>query len=177
MHNWNTDIELLKIAVANNISIASTIRELGLSVGGANYKMVKSRIKQYNIETSHWLGQAHKRNKPGISPTTKRPLLEILVEDSTYLSTTTLKKRLLKEELLRYACSICLLNEWLGKPLSLQLEHINGINDDNRIENLTLLCPNCHSQTATFAGRNKNGARGGTRTHKIVKSGVFETPA
>ena len=66
-----------------------------------------------------------------------------------------LKERLVKEKYLEYKCAECGITEWNGKPLSLHLDHINGINNDHRIENLRFLCPNCHSQTNTYAGKNK----------------------
>lgn len=67
-----------------------------------------------------------------------------------------LKKRILRLSLLKYECSECSLPpKWNGKVLSLQLDHINGVNNDNRIENLRFLCPNCHSQTETFAHKNR----------------------
>ncbi len=82
---------------------------------------------------------------------------EILVENSPYKNIPILKKRLLKEGLLEYKCAICgNTGEWLGQPLTLQLDHINGDHFDHRLENLRLLCPNCHSQTETFSGKNKN---------------------
>jgi hypothetical protein len=68
---------------------------------------------------------------------------------------THLKQRLLRLGLLEEACHECGITEWRGKPLSLCLHHINGVNDDNRLENLAVLCPNCHSQTENFAGRNR----------------------
>jgi hypothetical protein len=68
---------------------------------------------------------------------------------------THLKQRLVRLGLLEESCHECGITEWRGKPLSLCLHHINGINDDNRIENLAVLCPNCHSQTKNFAGRNR----------------------
>lgn len=84
----------------------------------------------------------------------KIPLDFILVKNSNY-NRVNLKKRLLKEGLLENKCVLCgQLPEWNGKPLTLQLDHINGVYNDNRIENLRVLCGHCHSQTDTFSGRN-----------------------
>ena len=66
-----------------------------------------------------------------------------------------LKRRLLRLGVKTNACELCGISEWRGQPLSLALHHINGRGQDNRLENLQLLCPNCHSQTANFAGRNR----------------------
>ena len=98
-----------------------------------------------------------KREKNGVN---KIPLEEILVENSSY--NTSLKKRVMKENILDYHCYIksCIFHNadtlmWCGEPIVLHLDHINGIRNDNRIENLRFLCPNCHSQTKTYCGRNK----------------------
>jgi 5-methylcytosine-specific restriction endonuclease McrA len=64
------------------------------------------------------------------------------------------KLKLLRDGIFKYCCSQCGIFEWLGRPLALQIDHINGIHNDWRVENLRMLCPNCHSQTPTFAGRN-----------------------
>lgn len=77
-----------------------------------------------------------------------------MVENSTYSNMTKFKNRLIKANLIEYKCSCCGITEWNGKPLTLQLHHINGNNRDNRLENLTFLCPNCHSQTDNFSGKN-----------------------
>ena len=83
----------------------------------------------------------------------KIPLSEILVENSTY-SRTHLKRRLLEENLIENKCDICgQLPEWNGKPLTLQLDHINGVSDDNRIENLRIICGHCHSQLPTTGSK------------------------
>jgi 5-methylcytosine-specific restriction endonuclease McrA len=82
------------------------------------------------------------------------PIEEFLTENSS-CSRTNLKRRLLREGLLENVCHICgQLPEWNGKPLVLQLDHINGISNDNRLENLRIICPHCHSQTENFAGKN-----------------------
>lgn len=97
------------------------------------------------------LGYKPKGNNPQ-----KQPIESILIKNSTYLNRTALKKRLIEEKIIPYECTICgNKGEWNNYPLTLQLDHINGINNDNRKENLRFLCPNCHSQTTTFSGRNK----------------------
>jgi len=67
----------------------------------------------------------------------------------------SIKAILLKLGHVKYECSVCGIKNWQGKKLSLQLDHVNGVHDDNRVENLRLICPNCHSQTDTFAGKNR----------------------
>lgn len=80
---------------------------------------------------------------------------EIFTEKSAY-SNELVKQRIINDNLLNYCCSICAIDMWQGETIVLDLDHINGINTDNRIENLRFLCPNCHSQTDTYKGRNKN---------------------
>ena len=96
-------------------------------------------------------------------------LEEILCEDSRF-SNEYIKKIALKEELLYYKCYCCGISEWNGKELSLELEHKNGNSQDNRIENLELLCPNCHSQTNTFRGRNKNNGQAKVSDDQILEA-------
>ena len=78
---------------------------------------------------------------------------EILVQNSSYTSSYHLKRRLLRESVIENCCAVCGLTEWRGQALSLHLDHINGDDRDNRLENLRLLCPNCHSQTETYCAR------------------------
>ena len=80
------------------------------------------------------------------------PIARILAEAK---SRNNVKTRLLEAGLLQNRCSICGISEWLGRRLMCHLDHINGVNNDNRLENLRMLCPNCHSQTDTYGGLNK----------------------
>ena len=143
--------EIIKI-LNESKSFREVLLILGYSSNGSGaYSTLKSHLKKLNIDIPKYYHYGIGRNQ------NKIPLSEILVENSTYSSRTSLKRRLIKEKILEYKCygeNCKIKGEWLGKKLSLQLEHKNGINNDNRIENLTLLCPNCHSQTKTYSGKN-----------------------
>lgn len=158
-------------AVAANETIAGVLRSLNLQPTGANYKTIHTQVRKLGLNTSHWKGQSHNKGKPA-NFSVKYQLCEILVDQSHYSNSHRLKLRLLKSGLLQNKCYICGINEWQGHTLTLQLDHINGCNSDNRQENLRLLCPNCHSQTATFAGKNI-GRSHGSRTRNDTKVGAF----
>lgn len=95
------------------------------------------------------------RGSPGAASRARMiPLADVLVEHSTY-KRGNLKRRIIEDGLVEYVCAVCGRDpEWQGEPLVLILDHINGANDDHRIENLRFVCPNCDSQLPTFSGRN-----------------------
>ena len=140
--------EEFKNIIKNSLSYSDCLRTLGLTTkGGSSTDILKRRIKELNCSIEHFKGKS--------TSYTKYELEEILIKDSTYNNISRLKQRLLNNNLLEYKCAKCGIKEWQNEPISLQLDHINGINNDHRLENLRLLCPNCHSQTETFAGKNK----------------------
>ncbi len=138
--------------IAQATSVTEILRNIEASIGGSSRETLQKRIELLQIDTSH-LSVWKERVGEKFSER-KIPLENILVEHSTY-QRQHLKRRLIENGLMENRCAICGLEpEWEGKELTLDLDHINGIKDDNRLENLRLVCPNCHSQTGTFAGRN-----------------------
>ena len=143
--------EEFKIIIQNANSYSDCLRALGLTTkGGSSLDVLKRRINELQCSIDHF-------GMKGQSATARYSLDEILCSNSTYANISRLKTRLVKENVLEYKCAFCgNTGEWLGHLMTLQLDHINGINNDHRIENLRFLCPNCHSITDTYAGKNKN---------------------
>lgn len=150
--SW-TDSDLA-IAVKSSDSYAETLRKLGLSVKAGNYKTIQKYIKSLDIDVSHFSGQSWVKTR-GSSQLVRYKDEEVFVKDSSY-STHHLKKRMIDSGLAEEKCSGCGINEWLGQKISLEVDHINGVPNDHTVQNLRLLCPNCHSLTTTWRGRNKN---------------------
>ena len=147
----------LEIAVQQSNSIRQVLAKLGLVPAGGNYATIHRWCKTWNVDTSHFIGQAHNKGKTratGFRGPSQIPLSELLVREPSYHTTShKLRIRLLNEGVFERKCYSCNLTEWMSKPISLELEHINGVHSDNRLSNLTLLCPNCHAQTPTYRRR------------------------
>lgn len=154
-----TDAQL-QDAVRQSFSIRQTIFKLGLIPAGGNYLHIKRSIKSSNIDTSHFTGQGWSKGSV-VSRVPMYSLSEILVADSNF-NRCSLKKRLFKVGLKKPACEEC---GWAQVSedgrIPIELDHINGKNNDNRLENLRILCPNCHSLKSTHRGRNKARRGGG----------------
>ena len=157
--------EELEPLVAASKSVAHVLVLLGLPEAGGSQRSMKRRLQALAIDTTHFRGQGWSRGETGKThPSVERgvrkrtrPDSEVFVENAPPTNGSSLVKRLLARDVV-YVCAICGINEWQGKRLVLHLDHINGINNDNRLENLRLLCPNCHSQTDTY-GRRASHAR------------------
>jgi Zn finger protein HypA/HybF involved in hydrogenase expression len=162
--------EQLEDAVKKSESIASVCRILKIRPVGGNYRTLRSKINKWSIDITHFTGQGWNVGLK-FRPSVKRPLSEILVDNSDFMSTSKLRIRLIKEGVKEHRCETCKLTEWMGYPIPLELDHINGKNTDNRIENLKMTCPNCHAQTPNYRGRNKLSALSEKRDVEFRKFG------
>ena len=141
----------IKHAVAESKSIAGVLRLLGLRPVGGNYKTVHKAIKNLHLDTSHFTGQGWNVGL-GFKPRTPFSDDAIFVDNSDYRCSWRLRERYKKKTGVNN-CENCGLSEWQGQTIPLEIHHINGINTDNRLENLQLLCPNCHALTSNYRGR------------------------
>jgi hypothetical protein len=138
--------------VAKSSSVRQVIKDGGWKEGGGTYNMIKQRISKLGLDTSHFLGCAHQLGK---TKARKHPIEYYLTKDSRSIGSHSLKLRLIKENIKTHKCENCGLSEWLGEPIPINLDHIDGDHFNNLINNLRILCPNCHAKTPTF-GSKKN---------------------
>ena len=153
-----TNKDLIK-AVKNSYSIRSVLKKIDLAPAGGNYTQVQKAIKNLGLTTDHFTGQGWRKNRT-FNFVARRPLSDILVKHSDFQS-FKLKKRLFREGLKTAECELC---NWAEEAedgrIPVELDHINGDRFDNRLENLRILCPNCHSLQPTHRGMNQK-RRGG----------------
>lgn len=163
--------ELLQKHCLESSSAKEVLDKFGLRAAGGNYGSLKRLCKSFGIEIP-------KPNRSAIISKTCGPYVlsrkrsddEVFVANSSYSNRSLLKKRLLSKGF-PYVCGVCKMGDtWNGSKLSLQLDHINGIYNDHRIENLRFICPNCHSQTETFCGKHTK-AGGGTSKRECLDCG------
>jgi hypothetical protein len=159
-----TKDDILK-AVLKAECMSDVMRNLNLLPQSGHFTNIKNRIKEYNIDTSHFLSaiEIRKQRTNGKSGNlfVQRPLNEILIilDKGKKLDNRNLKKRLINEGIFQNCCNNCGISDiWMGKKLSLEPDHINGINNDYRLVNLRLLCPNCHAISDTYCSKNRKSA-------------------
>jgi hypothetical protein len=156
--------ELLAPIVASALSVAEVLRLLEIRQTGGSHTHMARRIRQLGLDSSHFLGQG--RNRGTSHKPAKKPALEILVERSALAARTPAKtlRRALAEIGRPLRCTMCGMGDrWLGSEITLEVDHINGRHNDNRPENVRLLCPNCHSQTETYCARNIQASEAGAQ--------------
>ena len=132
-------------------SVRQVLGKLGLVEAGGNYACAKKRADALGLTKEHMHGQSWNKGKK-VGP--KRPVEEYL-SNQRPIQSYTLKNRLLAEGLKQHKCEFCGITEWNGQPAPIELDHIDGNRYNNTIENLRILCPNCHAQTDTYRGKNK----------------------
>jgi Zn finger protein HypA/HybF involved in hydrogenase expression len=137
--------------VKSSLNISEVLFKLGYTTKGNSwgYSQVKQRMTDLNLAGKDFRGRS------AIAETVKKVNPENLFCKGSKHNRSVLRRTIIQQQLLPYKCAICGITEWQGKTLSLELDHINGENNDNRIENLRFLCPNCHSQTDTYGSRNQ----------------------
>ena len=147
--------EQARAAVAASHSYTDALIRLGLRPAGGNHATLKKYVALWGIATDHfdpWRNVRPPRREA-------KPLVEVLVKDSTY-PRVNLKRRLLAEGIKQPQCEMCGQGElWRGARMALVLDHINGVWNDNRLENLRILCPNCNATLDTHCGRKNKRER------------------
>jgi hypothetical protein len=144
----------LKEAVKQSTSKRQVLLKLKVSPFGGNYDVLNKAIQFFSLDISHFYGQAWNKGKK-LPPRTP---LEAYLKNKVPIQSFKLKNRLLRSGFFMHRCAHCKKKTWLGRPIPLELDHINGNNKDNRVQNLRLLCPNCHTFTPTFRNRKRKQA-------------------
>lgn len=155
MRRYEIRDEQYRQAVTQSLSFAGALRLLGVVPEGGNYRVLHRAIKRLGLDTSHFAGQSWAKGTRASQR--GRPLGDFL--SNTYpIQSDRLRRRLISEGIFERRCSGCRLDSWTDQPIPLELDHIDGNHQNNALENLRLLCPNCHALTPTFRGKNKTSA-------------------
>jgi 5-methylcytosine-specific restriction endonuclease McrA len=165
-------VEFLRELAPQCTSVRQIAIHLGLFPSGSTVTRLRKKLESHNIDISHFTGQLWSKGKTAVEDVRINSSAyteeEIFCEQSK-ANPGYVKTLILKQGLLPNLCGVC--NDppvWKGKPLVLQLDHINGLRNDHRLENLRLICPNCHSQTDTYCAKNKK--RPMPSREKIIES-------
>ena len=154
---WLIKKDQLQKILDENGSIVKVLEKLGYDGYNGNHRTINERIKEDNLNLDKFNENKkvlNQENRKRLSSRNKISNGDIFKKGSSYKSSHSIKKRLMEDFGFIYECSECKISgEYNGKKLSLQLDHIDGVNNNNEVSNLRFLCPNCHSQTSTFSGK------------------------
>jgi hypothetical protein len=144
--------ENLRKAIKQSTSMRQVLLKLGVAPYGGNYDVLRKAIQFFELDASHFSGQAWNKGKK-LPP---KYSLQKYLRNEVSIQSYKLKNRLLLAGIFNYQCSNCFNSSWLDRPIPLELDHINGNSRDNRLINLRLLCPNCHALTPTYRKRKRS---------------------
>jgi hypothetical protein len=144
----------LREAILNSTSLHQVLFKLNVAPYGGNYVGLSKAIKYFDLDISHFKGQAWSKGKR-FGP--KRPIEDYF--NGAFITSHHLRQRLIRDGIFPHQCSNCSLTVWLDEPIPLELDHIDGDITNNSLPNLRLLCPNCHAKTSTYRGKNKSSNR------------------
>ena len=144
--------EDLENKVKECLSWRQLLFKCGLKEGGGSYTTLQRKCKEFNIDTSHFLGQGWNKPEHECFGNSIDLSKRLCLQETKKASSKT-KEIVLNHGLKENRCEKCGLTDWMGEPITLHLHHINGNPKDDRIENLQILCPNCHSQTNSYCKR------------------------
>lgn len=158
-HKYNYNI--LNSICKESKSYAEVLTKLNITPVGGNYKTLKNNIRKYNVNISHFTHQGWNKGKTSYTDSriksnrNAHTYQDIFIENS-FVSQKTLRNYVKNHNIIEYKCAMCGNDgHWLNKIISLELDHIDGNNSNNLIDNLRYLCPNCHATTLTYRGKNK----------------------
>ena len=144
--------EILEPLIKESYSWSEVARKLNVSFNTGTQTHIKKRSIDFNLDFSHFTGRAWNKGMTFIP----KPNEEYFIKNGN-INSNRVRIQLFKRGLKEKRCEKCGLTEWNNQPIPLEVDHINGIYNDNRIENLRILCPNCHAQTPTYKSKNIQG--------------------
>jgi len=148
-YNYEDVLKAVKISK----SIANVLRLIGLKPKGGNYRTINKFISNHNIDITHFTGKAHNVGDAYTRVNEEIPI-EFYLVNGLMISSDRLKKRLINKKIKEHRCEMCKLEEWFGDKIPLELHHVDGNHSNNELINIQLLCPNCHTNTPNYRGKN-----------------------